>query len=254
MSQLMPLPLNDYNVINCPRREFFTIWSDLPERTKYYVANSTHRLAEVTWITEALDKDIITSNTTPVIQEGLLSLQMYLLSTCADALGHVVGTGNGVGQRFRSFFAYLPQDAKDNLVRNFLVWKTNFNELEAMGQADATTNTAYYPSPPRQQILDMLDTKTFNERFVAIVDFLYARRNLYTHESESPRLGTHPNLSVMQNQRLDVPNTATIGELDRLQALWSGDNILFIYYEADDPISVLRWSILRGIGKVIGQL
>jgi hypothetical protein len=78
------------------------------------------------------------------------------------------------------------------------------------------------------------------------------RRNYYTHEAEYPQLGYHPNLSVMQNQRLNLPNTATGGDLDRLQVMFSGNDIYFTYYETDDVVAAIRWSMVRGLGRVVG--
>ena len=56
----------------------------------------------------------------------------------------------------------------------------------------------------------------------------------------------------MQNQRLNVPNTATAGELDRLQVILSGDDFYFTYYETDDVVRTIRWSMVRGLARVVG--
>ena len=220
-----------------------------PQDTQYYVINATHRLAEVDWITRKLEEQIRTKGA-PVVQEGLLSLQLYLLLTCADTLGHIYTT-DGVGKRFREFLDKLPQEAKQNLTDNIFTWKRDLAELVRLGLGDASTITAFYPS--RQQILQAIQLLTPDKQLEAVVDFLYLRRNYYTHESEYPQLGYHPNLSVMQRQRLNVPNTATLGEPDRLQLIFSGNNIYFTYYETNDVIATVRWSIVRGLGKVIGR-
>jgi hypothetical protein len=209
----MPLPETDYRVMNTSRNEFFEIAQHLPPGTQYYVINATHRLAEVDWVTRKLEEQIRTKDA-PVVQEGLLSLQLYLLLTCADSLGHIYSTGD-VGKRFSEFFGKLPQEAKRDLVDSILTWKTDFAELVCLGLGDASTNTVVYPS--RQQILQAIQPLTSDKRLEAVVDFLYFRRNHYTHQSEYPQLGYHPNLSVMQGQRLNVANTAALGELDRLQ-------------------------------------
>jgi hypothetical protein len=246
----MPLPEADYQIMNCSASEFFQIVQGLAEETQYYVVNATHRLAEVEWITRRLEEDIINRGE-PVVQEGLLSLQMYLLLTCADTLGHIHIAG-GVGPRFRAFFGNLPQEAKQNLTDNIFTWRTHFAELVGLGLGDASTNTAFYPS--RQQIVQSIQPLNPDERLEAVVEFLYMRRNYYTHESEYPQLGLHPNLSVMQRQRMNMPNTATLGELDRLQPMFSGDDIYFTYYETDDVIATIRWSVVRGLGQVIGSV
>jgi len=61
-------------------------------------------------------------------------------------------------------------------------------------------------------------------------------------------------LSVMQGQRVNMPNTATLGELDRLQPMFSGNDIYFTYHETDDVIATIRWSVVRGLGQVIGSV
>lgn len=246
----MPLPETDYQAMNTSHSEFFDIVQHLPAETQYYVVNTTHRLAEVDWITRKREEQVRTRGA-PTVQEGILSLQMYLLLTCADTLGHIHSTG-GVGQRFREFFKNLPQEAKQNLIDKILTWKTDFAELVRLGLGNTTTNTAFYPS--RQQIIEALQPLTPDERLEAVVDFLYYRRNYYTHQSEYPQLGYHPNLSVMQGQRLNIPNTAILGEPDRLQSMFSGSNIYFTYYETDDAIATVRWSVVRGLGRVIGRV
>jgi len=251
MSQVpMPLPETDYQVMNTSYNELFEIVQHLPPETQYYVINTTHRLAEVDWITRKLEEQIRTRSA-PTVQEGMLSLQMYLLLTCADTLGHVYITG-GVGQRFREFFKNLPQEAKQNLTDNIFTWKTDFAELVRLGLGDANSNTVSYP--PCQQVMHSLQSLSPDERLEAIIDFFYVLRNYHTHESEHPQLGYHPTLSVMQNLRLNVSNVATLGEFDRLHPTSSGNDIYFTYYETNDVVATLRWSIVRGLGKVIGRV
>lgn len=244
----MPLPGADYQTMNCSANDFSRKLSSLPEETQYYVVNATHRLAEVDWITRRLEEDISTSGP-PVVQEGLLSLQMYLLLTCADALGHIRVAG-GVGARFRKFFSNLPPEAKRNLIDNIYTWRTDLAELVNLGLRDTSTNIPFYPS--HQQIVQFIQLLNLDKRLENIVEFLYKRRNFYTHESKCPQLGLHPNLSVMQNQRLGMLGTATFGERDRLQPICSGNDIYFTYYETDDVIATIRWSIVRGLGQEIG--
>jgi hypothetical protein len=246
----MPLPEADCQVMNTPRNEFFETTQHLPQRTQRYVINATHRLAEADWITCRLEEQIATGSA-PIVQEGLLSLQLYLLLTCADTLGHVCSP-EGPSKRFSAFFNKLPQEAKLNLTDNIFTWKTDFAEWVRLRPGDAITNPPSYPS--RQEIQQAIQPLTPDKRLEAVVDFLYFRRNYYTHESKYPQLGDHPNLSVMQRQRLNVPNTATLGELDRLQPLSSGTDIYFTYYETNDVIATVRWSIVRGLGRVIGRV
>ena len=67
--------------------------------------------------------------------------------------------------------------------------------------------------------------------------------------------GRHgPDYAVMQRECLNIPNVATFGELDRLQPVFSGTDIYFTYYETDDAIATIRWSIVRGLGKVVGTI
>lgn len=240
---MMPLPETDYQVMNCSHNELFEIVQGLPEETRYYVGNATHRLAETDWITRKLDEEVRSSRGAVVAQEGLLSLQIYLLLTCADTLGHVHVAGS-VRQRFRAFFRNLPQEERENLTDDILTWRTDLAELVSLG---LTT------FPSRQQIMQSLQPLTVNERLEAVIDYLYWRRNHYTHESEYPTLGFHPNLSVMQRQRLNVLND-TLEELDRLQKIESGDDIYFTYIETDDLIATIRWSIVRGLGQIIGRI
>jgi len=242
------LPENDYQTINCSRNEFFQAAQGLSAERQYYVVNTTHRLAEVDWITTRLEEEV-RAGKEPVAQEGLLSLQIYLLLTCADTLGHIYTPG-GVEKRFRAFFSNLPQDAEENLTNNVLTWKTDFHELRVLGLGDVATNTPAYPS--REEVMERIRLMSPHERLRAVVDFLYVRRNYYTHESQYPQLGHHPNLSVMQKQRLGVPNTATAGERDRLQVMFKASHIYFTYYETDDVIATIRWSIVRGLGRLVG--
>jgi len=242
------LPETDYQTMKCSRTQFFQVAQGLPAELHYYVANTTHRLAEVDWITSRLEEEVRAGNE-PVAQEGLLSLQIYLLLTCADALGHTYCAG-GARARFRAFFRELPQDARDKLTESLLTWKTDRAELVSLGLGNATTDSLVYP--PRERVLRSVRLLSPDERLEAVVEFLYIRRNYYTHESEYPQLGHHPNLSVMQKQRLNVPSTATAGELDRLQVMSTGKDIYFTYYETDDVVAAIRWSTVRGLARVVG--
>jgi hypothetical protein len=134
--------------MNCSCQEFFQIVQDLPDNLQYYVTNTTHRLAEADWIARKLEEDVRAAKP-PVGQEGLLSLQIYLLLTCADALGHAYCAG-GVRARFWGFFRNLPPDARENLTDSLLTWKTGPAELATLGLANAAGQTAVYPS--REQV------------------------------------------------------------------------------------------------------
>ena len=243
------LPETDYQVMETTRNEFEEIYRRLPsDDMRYFVCNVTHRLAEVDWIGCQLE-DQVRCEKAPSFQEGLLSLQFYLLLTCADTLGHVYSTG-GVGKRFRAFFDKLQQDAKEKLTGGIFAWKTDIAELDLLGLADVSAKKIIYPT--REQIWRAIYPLTTDERYEMVVSSLYCRRNEYTHESEYPQLGHHPNLSVMQNQRLNVPSTSDLGEYDRLQQMCDANNNYFVYYETDDIIATVRWVILRGLGKAIG--
>lgn len=219
-----------------------------PERQRF-VVNITHRLADVEWLTRTLD-DQVCRGRGAVITEGLLSLQFYLLLTCADTLGHVCSAKHGVKERFRVFFETLPQEVRLRLTGHFLVWATDWEELVRLGLADPNTQTAVYPS--REQINQQVECLSIKERLDAVMDFFYfVRRNPYTHETEYPQLGWHPNLSVLQMQRLGVPNVGSMGELDRIQATPDDNRWYFVYYNCDDPIAELRWAILRGLGEIV---
>jgi hypothetical protein len=251
MNTPMPLNTDDYQDMNCTHSQLFEKWSALAEKDRYYVANTTDRLAIVAWLTHTLEAQVV-AGTAPVAQEGLLSLQIYLLTTCADALGHLVSSANRVGQRFRDFFRFLPTNATDNLIDNFFVWKADEAELTSVGLSAKIAHGTQITYPTRHQIMKALEKKSRDERLGAIVDFLYARRNLYTHESAYPQLGYHPNLSVLQRLRLSVPDTANLGEHNRLQVLPCDSHYCFMYYESDDPVATLRFSILQGLGKQLG--
>jgi hypothetical protein len=245
-----PLPDTDYAVMNCPRNEIDDCCRSLPQATQHYIANVTHRLFEVDWLTRMLE-DQVSRHHGPALQEGLLSLQVYLLLTCADTLGHLHFTGrSGVGDRFRAFFNNLSREARQNLLLNIYVWRTDSTELTNLGLGDAGTVLL-----SRRQVLQFIQPLADDVRWEALVDFLYLRRNYHTHECWYPQLGAHPNLQVMLNQRLNVPGTAGLGELDHFQRfIVNTDNIYFAYYETDDLIATIRWSIVRGLGQVIGRI
>jgi hypothetical protein len=247
----MPLPESDYRAMNTSDDEFFQLVLPLPELTQFYVTNATHRLAEVDWLTRTLEEQVRTSRA-PVCQEGLLSLQLYLLLTCADTLGHHYSCTGGVWERFKAFFHELPQEAKQNLTDHILAWKTDFAELVDLGLGNAETGTVVYPSS--QRILQAVQPLTSEKRLEAVVAFLYLRRNSYTHEANYPQLGFHPNLSVMQSERMCVPNTAKVEEFGRLQVILDKESMSFAFYETNDVIAVVRWSVVRGLGKIIGRI
>ena len=246
----MPLPESDYYLMNCPRDEFLNLLPTLQEKTRYYVANTTYRLAETEWIARKLEEEV-KRGAAPVAHEGLLSLQIYLLLTCADTLGHLYATG-GVGDRFKSFFKNLPEEIQQNLLDDIIAWQADRAELTRLGLIEQHTGAVILPY--RSQLVQFLQSLSLEQRFETLVNFLYRRRNYYTHESRYPQLGHHPNLSVMQRQRLNISNTATLGELDRLQLIPDGDHLYFAYYETDDPIATIRKSIVQGLGRAIGRV
>lgn len=247
----MPLSESDYQTMNCPYREFLDVVGRLPEKTQSCVVNATHRLAEVEWLTRKQEEDVRLGNSS-IVHEGLLSLQIYLLLSCADNLGHVLTKSTKVGDRFKAFFRHLPDAEKQELTSRILAWKTDFAELVRTGLGDPNTNTAVYPT--RQQILDAMQPLTLEERLETVIDILYMRRNRFTHESDYPQLGHHPNLLVMQLNRMKVPKTGTMKDLDRLQVLYDESHIYYAFYETDDLIATIRWIILRGMGRLMGRV
>jgi len=244
----MPLAETDYATLGRPRAQFDQILEALPDNTRYYAANATHRLAEVEWITQNLEREVKATGG-PVTHEGLLSLQVYLLLTCADTLGHLY-VEDGVKKRFKAFFTNLPDDGKRHLAHAVVVWQATLEDLDAWGLRDAATNTVKYPSlTDIQQAIRPLSAE---DQMNAVIGFLFARRNWYTHESEYPQLGHHPNLAVMHRTRLRVPNTATLSGLDRLQLIPDQGKLYVAYYLTDDVVSALRHVMLRGLARAVG--
>lgn len=247
---LAPLSNKDYQVMGYHDRNVFSDHVyNLDEANQRFVINATHRLADTVWLARTLD-DQVQRMRGPAITEGLLSLQFYLLLTCADTMGHICSRSQRVGTRFRAFFQTLSQEAQHQLAEVFLVWRTNWDELVLLGLADPQTRNATCPS--RSQIEQHVRCLSDGERIDAVIGFLYyVRRNPYTHEAEYPQIGWHPNLSVLQMQRLGVPNVATLGELDHIQVGVDNEKRYFVYYNTDDPIAELRWVVIRRLGEIV---
>jgi len=243
----MPLSQSDYGILGYSHTAFYEKIQSLSEETRHYIVNATQRLTEAEWVSRKIDKDIL-SGTVPIAHEGLLSLLLYLLITCADVLGHTYSK-KGVGQRFRLFFLNLPQLAKDELMAGILCWKTKFADLVELGLADTDSRVAVYPS--KDILIQEVNNLSLTERFDAVIESLYFRRNYYTHEADYPQLGYHPNLSVLHRQRFNVPNTSNLGHLDRLQLIMYENEYLFVYYETDDITQLIRQVILHGLGRII---
>lgn len=245
----MPLSVFDCDVMNCSNESFRQRLALLPDDKQRYVVNVTHRLLEVDWLTRTLETYVVSKGSL-VGHEGLLSMQVYLLLTCADALGHIYVPGNKsqVDRRFKSFFEHLPLLAKSELANDILTWRTDADTLANLGLFDGNK----FSHPELSVITDHLEKMTFDKRFDAIVGFLYIRRNWYTHESDYPQLGYHPNLTVMQRQRLNIPNTVNLGYYDRLQVVDDKHGFYFTYYQTDDLVVTVRRAILRGLADVVG--
>jgi hypothetical protein len=222
----------------------------MQDPNRKYVENATHRLAEIEWIIDKLQEEV-NKHQPPVVQEGILSLQIYLLLTCADTLGHVFIQG-GVGARIREFFSHLPDEAKTLLIDNLPIWKTDFNELVGIGIGNPQTNTMRFPT--KDEILNGVQSKTNEERLSSVIEFLSCRRNLYTHEADYPQLGHHPNLSVLQNMEAHYPDVGMLGELDRVQIIFPNDCILIAYYLTNNVINTIFQAVLIGFGRIIGSL
>jgi hypothetical protein len=211
----IPMPLSDeaLKILRCNHNDYYRLIHAMQDPGKQYVMNSTHRLAEIEWIIEKLQEEV-NKHQPPVIQEGILSLQIYLLLTCADTLGHIYIQG-GVAQRIDEFFSHLPNEAKFLLKENLLIWKTDFNELVRIGIGTPQTNTMRYPT--KDEILSAVQNETDENRLSAVIKFLSCRRNMYTHEADYPQLGFHPNLSVLQNMEAHSSNVAILGALVECQ-------------------------------------
>lgn len=229
----------------------------LPKPDRYYVVNTFERLYDVAWIASELDEDV-GKQVGVVGAESILSLQMYLLLTCADVLGHIhLPKANGVRNRFYAFFENLSSATQQMLIEGLLVFEERLENLSQSRFANPTTDSLTQPDKRRQIELPVLSLSE-KERLTAVVDFLYyARRNPYTHEAEFPQSGYHQNLHVLQMLRLDVPNVSTRGESDRIQIfVREKDGTLVLYYAymaADDPILHLRQVIVSGLGEIIRE-
>src|SRR4051794_10145491 len=105
----MPLPESDYVSIGVSGWGLFDWIQAAPADVASMVCAATHRLAEVGWLSETLDAQVRRGDG-PVVAEGLLSLQIYGLLSCADSLGRIYL--QDAGRRFREFFRSLPLDEK----------------------------------------------------------------------------------------------------------------------------------------------
>jgi hypothetical protein len=247
-SVVAALPPEDYTVMGYAGHDGFNddVYSIVgpPQR---FIVNATRRLADVDWLSGTLDEQV-RRDCGPSGPEGLLSLQMYLLLTCADTLGHISHPKYGTRGRFRGFFLGLPASAWQSLADAFLVWNPEWQELLDSDLIDAETGS---PIVAPDRIRTRVTLLSPDARHEAIIDFLYyVRRNPYTHEAEYPQLGHHPNLYVLQQLRLGVESVATHGEVDRTQAVAEGSRCYFVYYGTDDPIASLRRVILMGLGAI----
>ncbi len=248
----IPMPLSDESLIilRCNHDDYFHLINTMQDPDKQYVENATHRLAEIEWIIDKLQEEV-NKHRPPIVQEGILSLQIYLLMTCADTLGHIFTQG-GVRQRIREFFSHLSNDAKSLLIENLRVWKTDFNELLSVGIGNPQTNAMRFPT--ENEILTAVRNKTDDDRLSAVIEFLFCRRNLYTHEADYPQLGNHPNLSVLQNMEAYYPDVGRLGELDRIQIMFPQNDILIAYYLTNNVINTIFQTVLMGFGTIIGSL
>jgi len=120
----IPMPLSDeaLKILRCNHDDYYRLIHTMQDPAKQYVENATHRLAEIEWIVDKLQEEV-NKHQPPVVQEGILSLQIYLLLTCADTLGHIFIQG-GVGRRIEEFFSRLPNEAKALLIGSLCIWKT----------------------------------------------------------------------------------------------------------------------------------
>jgi hypothetical protein len=249
---LHPLPDSDYQIMGCTEEQFEERVYALPEDQRRFVLNANHRLATVYWLTSRLDQEVRTAvHAGPT--ESLLSLQVYLLLTCADTLGHIGAPGAGPGARFRGFFDELPERAKQRLTAAFAVWRTDYAEMQQVGLASGSE----WNTPSAQQVIQRYELLSADARLRTVVSLLYARRNWFTHEAEYPQWGYLPGLAVLQMQRLGRPDAGHMWGLERLQLVLDVDRSRhewwhFIYYRSVDPVADLRTVIVLGLGKILG--
>jgi hypothetical protein len=221
----------------------------LNETHRRFVINVTVRLADIDWLSQTLDEHVRQGGGPPV-KVGLLSLQIYLLLTCADILGHITVGGRKAGKRFKAFFQDLPPHAQQHLVKGYLVWKTDWGELLSLGLADPSTGLVTSPQP--SAIERSVRALSHKKRLAAVIDFLYyICRTPYTHEGDYPGAGYHPILYVLQMHRLQVPQVVSFDEYDRLQAAVDGETRYFVVYNTKDPIAELRRVVLQGFGAIV---
>ncbi|HRF50605.1 MAG TPA: hypothetical protein PLC98_23455 [Anaerolineales bacterium] len=242
----MPLSQADYSLMGFSSSQAFdSAFNQLAPSRQHYLSNVTHRMAEVEWLTDTLDNEVI-ANRAPLAQEGILSLQVYLLLTCADALGHtLVVSRGGVGARFQAFFDLANPAIRTKLCGSIAVWKSSLTEQRQKGNF-ANGKPVY---PRQAQIVTEFSSRSPGDQWIWLRSFLFARRNMFTHESQHLRLGLHPNLSVMQGQRFGLPHVANLGELDRLQVIFENQAIYFASYLCDDVVAALREFIASTIGE-----
>lgn len=246
---IAPLPDEEYALMGYVGHDvFLDDVNSIEGPQQRFIINAAHRLADAGWLAEKLDEDVSRHKGPPVV-EGLLSLQLYLLLTCADTLGHIDHPHDKPKERFWGFFLDLPCSAQRTLVDAFQVWRVKQQELAEMRLADPRTGNVTLPSP--ELIKSVVIDHSADIRLEAALDFLYRfRRNPYTHEAEYPQLGHHPNLYVLQMLRLGVDSVATAGEYDRTQAVAEGSTYYFVYHGTNDPVASLRRVMLEGLGAI----
>lgn len=233
-----PMPLSDrsLNILNCDTIKYFKAIERMDCPNKQYVANATNTLAQIEWIMDKLQEEVKRGNL-PVVREGILWLQIYLLMSCADALGHVLIPAGGVEKRSKEFFLSLPEKAKTNLITNLLVWETNSEELFRKGIDNR--------DPTQQEICSALQNKTEGDKFDAIYEFLWSVRNLYTHETDYPLHGMHPTLSTLQD--------GTVEPITFISNHRNNKHIFYAYHCNNTP-QIIFDAVLMGLGNIIGTI
>jgi hypothetical protein len=218
---IAPLPHEEYALMGYVGHDaFFHDVNRIEDPTQRFIINATHRLADALWLAEKLDEDV-SQGRGPAVAEGLLSLQLYLLLTCGDTLGHIKRRRGTPKDRFVGFFLHLPSSAQEALVEAFQVWRVELQDLVKMGLAGQRAGIVTLPSPGLIQSVVL--EQSVDTRLQEAIDFLYRfRRNPYTHEADYPQLGHHHNLYVLQMLRLGLQSVGSIGEYDRTQAVADG--------------------------------
>jgi hypothetical protein len=253
ISNFKPFSLSnqDLEIIGCDHSEFIGLLKKVEGSRQQYIENVGARLMDLDWLKRKIDAET-KRDASPFFSEGLFSLQIYLLVTCADTLGHISCREGRPTERVQSFFSELPESSKHCLTNTFRVWMTK--QSEPIAQNHLGRDIQHMKIPSKNQIFQIVESLSAEKRFSNIVQFLADYRHWFTHEADYPKLGRHPNLKVLHAMRLGVPNVASLGELDHTQIMIAGkEKYYVVYYDTDDPIAELRKTIVQGLGRIVEE-